>query len=79
MARLWNTIIEEEETAIETSKTIEFGSELRQSDRSIRKQIKTATKRKYREFLKGLQSDRKDNPKNVLELLEIKNKICKNS
>lgn len=37
--------------------------------RSIRKQIKTATKRKYREFLKDLQSDLKDNPKKILELL----------
>lgn len=31
--------------------------------RSIRKEIKTVTKRKYREFLKDLQADLKDNQK----------------
>ena len=36
--------------------------------RSIRKEIKTVTKRKYREFLKDLQADLKDNPKKFWNL-----------
>ena len=40
----------------------------------LRKQIKTATKRKYREFLTNLQSELKDNPKRFWSFYGAKTK-----
>ena len=45
--------------------------------RLIRKQIKTATKRKYRELLKDLQSDLKDDPKKFWNFYRSKTKSAR--